>query len=257
MIENLLIILSFNFIVITILWLSSLKTRRADFIDIYWGPSFFFSTAIIYFLDNDYSLPKIIALSLVGLWGLRLGIYLFSRNIRKSEDIRYVKIREYRGDFGLFYTAYLIQVILICIVSFPMQSLSMAPNNLDLNLFGVIAIIIALLGIIIETISDIQLTKFKSEKNNKDKLMDKGLWFYSRHPNYFGDSVFWWGISLFCFSISYNLLIFISPIIMTYLLLKVSGVSLLEKTIAKKKEGYDDYIKSTSSFIILPKKNIK
>ena len=86
MIENLLIILSFNFIVITILWLSSLKTRRADFIDIYWGPSFFFSTAIIYFLDNDYSLPKIIALSLVGLWGLRLGIYLFSRNIRKSED---------------------------------------------------------------------------------------------------------------------------------------------------------------------------
>ena len=114
MIENLLIILSFNFIVITILWLSSLKTRRADFIDIYWGPSFFFSTAIIYFLDNDYSLPKIIALFLVGLWGLRLGIYLFSRNIRKSEDIRYVKIREYRGDFGLFYTAYLIQIILIC-----------------------------------------------------------------------------------------------------------------------------------------------
>lgn len=138
-----------------------------------------------------------------------------------------------------------------------MQSLSMAPNNLDLNVFGVIAIIIALLGIVIETISDIQLTKFKSEKNNKDKLMDKGLWFYSRHPNYFGDSVFWWGISLFCFSISYNLFIFISPIIMTYLLLKVSGVSLLEKTIAKKKEGYDNYIKSTSSFIILPKKNIK
>jgi Predicted membrane protein len=81
--------------------------------------------------------------------------------------------------------------------------------------------------------------------------------FYSRHPNYFGDSVFWWGISLFCFSISYNLFIFISPIVMTYLLLKVSGVSLLEKTIAKKKEGYDNYIKSTSSFIILPKKNIK
>ena len=78
MIENLLIILALNWLIVTLLWFSTLKIKRADFIDIYWGPSFFFSTAIIYFLDNDYSLPKIIALSLVGLWGIRLGIYLFS-----------------------------------------------------------------------------------------------------------------------------------------------------------------------------------
>jgi steroid 5-alpha reductase family enzyme len=95
------------------------------------------------------------------------------------------------------------------------------------------------------------------KRKNKIKILYSGLWKYSRHPNYFGDSLFWWGITIYCFALSNNLLIFIAPIIMTYLLLRVSGVTMLENRLSKKKDGYTEYINSTSSFIILPKKKSK
>ena len=101
------------------------------------------------------------------------------------------------------------------------------------------------------------MSKFKLISNNKGKLMDKGLWQFSRHPNYFGDSLFWWGIFIFSYSYTSNLLIVISPIIMTYFLMKVSGVTLLERQLRYKKEGYEEYINNTSSFILMPKKNKK
>ena len=255
MLLNFITILGFNFVVITILWISSLKTRRADFIDIYWGPSFFFSLLLVLVINNSFSLTEIISLFLITIWGFRLGIYLLIRNINKTEDIRYVKIREARGDIGLYLTAYLIQIILIPIISLPL--ISIVENNIDLNLIHWSGILIALSGILIETIADKQLSKFKLDQKNIGKVMDKGLWYYSRHPNYFGDSLFWWGITIHCFAFSNNLFIFIAPIIMTYLLLKVSGVTMLENRLSRKKEGYDEYINSTSSFIILPKKNSK
>ena len=252
MLSNLLIILGFNFIVITILWLFSLKTKRADFIDIYWGPSFFFSFLIIILIGNYFVLTNLIASVLLGIWGFRLGFYLLRRNLNKLEDIRYVKIREARGNIGLFLTAYLIQIILIPIVSLPLISIVEINNNFNTLLW--IGMIIAILGIIIETIADIQLANFKANKSNEGKVMNRGLWFYSRHPNYFGDSLFWWGITIYCFNISSTFVVFISPIIMTYLLLKVSGVTMLENRLSKKKDGYKEYIQTTSSFIILPKK---
>ena len=255
MLINLITILGFNFIVITILWISSLKTKRADFIDIYWGPSFFFSFLLVLAINNSFSVTETISLLLIAVWGFRLGIYLFIRNINKTEDIRYVKIREARGNIGLYLTAYLIQIILIPIISLPLVSI--IDTSIDLSFIHWVGILIALSGILIETIADIQLTNFKLDHNNNGKVMDKGLWYYSRHPNYFGDSLFWWGITIFCFAISNHLFIFIAPIIMTYLLLKVSGVTMLENRLSKKKYGYDDYIKSTSSFVILPKRNSK
>ena len=252
MLTNLLIILLFNFVVITILWLSSLKTQRADFIDIYWGPSFFISFLLLLYVTNKFSNLNLLTICLIGAWGFRLGIYLLKRNINKAEDIRYVKIRELRGNVGLYFTAYLIQILLIPIISLPMISMISAESNF--NLFSFLGLCIAISGIIIESVADYQLSKFKSKGINNDKVMNEGLWHYSRHPNYFGDTLFWWGLTLFCFSISNNLIIFVSPIIMTYLLLKVSGVTMLENRLSKKKEGYDDYMRTTSSFIILPKK---
>ena len=255
MLLNFITILGFNFIVITILWISSLKTRRADFIDIYWGPSFFFSFLLALVINNSFSVTEIICLFLITIWGFRLGIYLLIRNVNKTEDIRYVKIREARGDIGLYLTAYLIQIILIPIISLPL--ISILDTSIDLSFVHWVGILIALSGILIETIADIQLSKFKLDQNNINKVMDKGLWYYSRHPNYFGDSLFWWGITIYCFALSNYLLIFIAPIIMTYLLLRVSGVTMLENRLSKKKDGYTEYINSTSSFIILPKKKSK
>ncbi len=198
MLLNFITILGFNFIVITILWISSLKTRRADFIDIYWGPSFFFSFLLALVINNSFSVTEIICLFLITIWGFRLGIYLLIRNINKTEDIRYVKIREARGDIGLYLTAYLIQIILIPIISLPL--ISILNTSIDLSFVHWVGILIALSGILIETIADMQLSKFKLDLNNTNKVMDKGLWYYSRHPNYFGDSLFWVGYYnlLFC-----------------------------------------------------------
>ena len=257
MFENFLIILAFNWFAVTILWFSTLKIKRADFIDIYWGPSFFLSALLIFFLYRNFTLANYIILILVGTWGLRLALYLFSRNIKKDEDKRYVKIRGSIGNIGLYFITYMIQVILIGIVSLPIQLLMMQTELNNINLFALIGVIISLLGIFIESIADQQMSKFKAKPSNKGKLMNKGLWQYSRHPNYFGDSMFWWGIFLFSYGYTSNLLIAISPILMTYFLIKVSGVSLLERQIKHKKEGYEEYIKNTSSFILMPNKNKK
>ena len=257
MIENFLIILAFNWLVVTLLWFSTLKIRRADFIDIYWGPSFFFSALLIFFLNNNFTLANFIILILVGIWGMRLALYLFFRNIKKDEDKRYVKIRDSIGNIGLYFITYMIQIILIGLVSLPIQILTIQSEAIDLNFITLIGVIVTFAGIIIESIADLQMSKFKAIPNNKGKLMDKGLWKFSRHPNYFGDSLFWWGIFIFSYSYTSNLLVVISPIIMTYFLMKVSGVTLLERQLRYKKEGYEEYINNTSSFILMPKKNKK
>ena len=109
-------------------------------------------------------------------------------------------------------------------------------------------------GFFWEAISDYQLNSFKKDLANKNKFLKSGLWSLSRHPNYFGDSLFWWGIFIISYGITFNFYVIIAPIAMTYFLLKVSGVSMLESQIKNTKEGYEDYIKTTSSFIIMPKK---
>ena len=257
MIENFLIILAFNWFVVTLLWFSTLKIKRADFIDIYWGPSFFFSALLIFFLSNNFTLANFIILILVGIWGMRLALYLFFRNIKKDEDKRYIKIRDSIGNIGLYFITYMIQVILIGLVSLPIQILIVQNEPVDLNFISLIGVVMTFTGIVIESIADFQMSKFKLISNNKGKLMDKGLWKFSRHPNYFGDSLFWWGIFIFSYSYTSNLLTVISPIIMTYFLMRVSGVTLLERQLRYKKEGYEEYINNTSSFILMPKKNKK
>jgi len=254
MIENLFIILVINTFVISILWLSQLKTRRADLIDVYWGPSFFISVLAVAIKDNSFqSLAILISLALLGVWGFRLGIYLLLRNSKKEEDIRYVKIRNNIGDIGILLQPYLIQIILITVVLFPFQILMLSNPAGEISLISMTGVAIAIFGIVIESFADYQLSNFKGDKANDGKLMDRGLWYYSRHPNYFGDSLFWWGSFLFCFGFSDNIISIISPVLMTFFLLRVSGVTMLERQIAKKKSGYQEYIETTSSFILLPK----
>ena len=257
MIENFLIILAFNWLIVTLLWFSTLKIKRADFIDIYWGPSFFFSALLIFFISKNFTLANFIILILVGVWSIRLALYLFLRNIKKDEDKRYVKIRASIGNIGLYFITYMIQVVLIGLVSLPIQVLIIQTETANLNFISLIGVIIALSGVVIESIADFQMSNFKLIPNNKGKLMDKGLWQFSRHPNYFGDSLFWWGIFILSYGYTSNLLIIISPMIMTYFLMRVSGVTLLERQLRHKKEGYEEYINNTSSFLLMPKKNKK
>ena len=150
---------------------------------------------------------------------------------------------------------YVVQATLIPIISLPIIIVVVSNLN-EFNFVSYAAIIVALSGIVIEALADSQLKEFKRHESNKNKVMNLGLWNYSRHPNYFGNSIMWWGISVYCFSISFNFIALISPVAMTYLLIKVSGVSMLENQIKHAKDGYEEYIKTTSAFIILPKKKL-
>ena len=254
MITNFLIIIIFNWLVVTILWIYSQYSKKADIIDTYWGPSFFFVCIILLINENNFTLINIITSLIVFAWSLRLMIYLHLRNHKKSEDIRYVKIKKKYGNFGMYLISYITQVILIAIVSLPLQALFISNLDIKINFISIIGIFISITGILIESLADSQLTKFKSDSSNDGKVMDKGLWNYSRHPNYFGDSLFWWGIFIISYGVTFNFYVIIAPVAMTYFLLKVSGVSMLESQIKNTKEGYEDYINTTSSFIIMPKK---
>ena len=253
MIENLIIIFLINLLVVSILFGISLVNKKADIIDIYWGPSFLLSCLTLLSINKNSTFPHLILVIIVGIWAIRLGSYLYIRNMGHPEDIRYSKMRSKYGNVGLFFINYLIQAILIAIVSLPLQSV-LSTNNLELNIISWLSGIIALAGITIEALSDKQLKAFKKDTLNNGKVMSLGLWNYSRHPNYFGNSLFWWGISIYSLSLTFELIVLISPIVMTYFLLKVSGVSMLESQIKHTKEGYKEYIDTTSAFIILPKK---
>ena len=253
MIENLIIIFLINLLVVSILFGVSLVNKKADIIDIYWGPSFLLSCLTLLLINKNSSFPHLILVIIVGIWAIRLGSYLYIRNMGHPEDIRYSKMRSKYGNVGLFFINYLIQAILIAIVSLPLLSV-LSTNNLELNIISWLSGIIALAGITIEALSDKQLKAFKKDTLNNGKVMSLGLWNYSRHPNYFGNSLFWWGISIYSLSLTFELIVLVSPIIMTYFLLKVSGVSMLESQIKHTKDGYKEYIDTTSAFIILPKK---
>ncbi|MBC8308736.1 MAG: DUF1295 domain-containing protein [Pelagibacterales bacterium] len=253
MIENLIIIFLINLLVVSILFGISLVNKKADIIDIYWGPSFLLNCLTLLLINKNSSFPHLILVIIVGIWAIRLGSYLYIRNMGHPEDIRYSKMRSKYGNVGLFFINYLIQAILIAIVSLPLQSV-LSTNNLELNIISWLSGIIALAGITIEALSDKQLKAFKKDTLNNGKVMSLGLWNYSRHPNYFGNSLFWWGISIYSLSLTFELIVLVSPIIMTYFLLKVSGVSMLESQIKHTKDGYKEYIDTTSAFIILPKK---
>ncbi len=255
MFENFIIIFLFNLIIVSILFLISLKIKKADIIDIYWAPSFFFSSIIILLVNQSYSWVNTIIICIVALWSIRLGSHLYSRNMGEPEDIRYTKIRSKYSNLGLFLINYVVQATLIPIIFLPILIIILT-TDAQLNLFSGVSIFMALIGVLIEALADNQLKKFKKDKNNKNKVMNLGLWNYSRHPNYFGNSVMWWGIALFSLSVSFNLIALISPFVMTYLLVNVSGVSMLENQIKYTKDGYQEYINTTSAFIILPKKRL-
>ena len=253
MIENLIIIFLINLLVVSILFGISLVIKKADIIDIYWGPSFLLSCLTLLLINKNLSFPHLILITIVGIWAIRLGSYLYIRNMGHPEDARYSKMRSKYGNVGLFFINYLIQAVLIAIISLPLQSVLFA-TDLELNIISWLSAIMALAGIIIEALSDKQLKVFKKDTINNGKVMSLGLWNYSRHPNYFGNSLFWWGISIYSLSLTFELIVLVSPIVMTYFLLKVSGVSMLETQIKHTKEGYKEYIDTTSAFIILPKK---
>jgi steroid 5-alpha reductase family enzyme len=235
----------------TLLWLVSLLLKNASIVDIFWGTGFVISNWVYFALTPDgFLLRKLLIGLLVTVWGLRLSLYILWRNWGKGEDFRYRKWREEAGArwwWQSFLRVFLLQGILMWIISIPLLAAQFHAAPSHLTAIDYLGIAVWLIGFFFEAAGDLQLARFKADPANSGKIMDRGVWGLTRHPNYFGDSAQWWGYYLIAASAGGWWTIF-SPIIMTLFLLRVSGVTLLEKTL-ETRPGYREYAARTSAFI--------
>jgi steroid 5-alpha reductase family enzyme len=235
-----------------VLWIASIIIKNVSIVDLFWGLGFV-GVCIIYFLKADgLEIRKVLLLVMVAIWGLRLSIYLAWRNIGKGEDPRYQKFRKDYGEqrywWVSFFQTFLLQGILMWLISAPLLGAQYYNVGNALSIIDLLGIIIWAIGIIFEAGGDFQLARFKVNPANKGKVLNKGLWRYTRHPNYFGDSAVWVGYALMSISAGSYLSV-LGSVLMIALIIKVSGVALLEKSLNETKAGYKDYIEKTSAFI--------
>ncbi len=236
---------------ITLLWLVSLALKNSSIVDIFWGTGFVVANWVYFTLTPEgFLLRKWLIGILVTIWGLRLSLYILWRNWRKPEDFRYQVWRKEAGSkwwWLSFFRVFLLQGVLMWIISTPLLAAQRGMLPAHLNLFDVLGMIVWAIGFFFEAVGDFQLARFKANPANKGKVMDRGVWRFTRHPNYFGDAAQWWGFYLVSAFAGGWWTIF-SPILMTLFLLRVSGVALLEKTL-ETRPGYKEYIEKTSAFI--------
>ena len=232
----------------SVTWLYSLYRKNVNIVDSLWSLMFLAGAITYIVLAGELTERNILLLSLVTIWSLRLSLFLALRNWGEDEDRRYREIRaNNEPNFNLksLYIIFGLQALLAWIISIPL--LTSISSTVETGLIDIIATAIILTGLVYEATADQQLYRFKSNPDNKGKVLDSGLWAYSRHPNYFGEFLIWWGFFLFALSAGAWWTLF-SPLLMTLLLLKVSGVSLMEKGITERRGQYREYIESTNAF---------
>jgi steroid 5-alpha reductase family enzyme len=254
------------------LWLYSCRIRNVNIVDIFWGTGFSI-VAIVTFLgtrigwtassarategavESQMHFPKIALTAMVILWGIRLSTYLAIRSNGKPEDHRYAAMRQYWGErfaWRSLLTVFGLQAVLIWFISLPVQlgllGNSAAPWQLVLG--GTLWLV----GLTFESVGDLQMFRFKKDPVNRGRVMDRGLWRYTRHPNYFGDFLVWWGIFAVSAQTDSWWWTISAPALMSFLLLRVSGVTLLESSLKNRISGYEEYVQRTSAFFPRPPK---
>ena len=241
--------LAVMFIFAVILWIASRIKRDVGIVDSFWSLMILAASAcFLYFGDTVLSERGVLVLILLSIWSIRLAAHITWRNWGQPEDSRYQDIRKNNQpyfEWKSLYIIFLLQAFLAVIVAMPLMSIFNSSEAI--NIIDVIALTLWSFGMIFEVISDLQLARFKSVPSNHGKVMNTGFWRYSRHPNYFGEFCIWWAFFLFAVASGYWWSI-ISPLLMTILLLKVSGVSLLESTITERRPDYASYIRTTNAF---------
>jgi steroid 5-alpha reductase family enzyme len=232
-------------------WVLSLVLRNAGIADIFWGLGFVLIAWVTFFRSEGFLGRSLLICGLVTLWGLRLAIHIGLRNLGKPEDKRY---QAWRAQYGKrfwwvsLFTVFFFQGILLWVISLAAQAGQAAPAPRTFTWLDILGTGLWIIGFFFEAVGDRQLSRFKSNPANKGKVMDQGLWRYTRHPNYFGEAVMWWGIFIITLSVPAGLWSIVSPITITFLLLRVSGVTLLEKTILDSRPGYREYQAGTNAF---------
>ena len=233
------------------IWLVSLALRNSGIVDIFWGSGFVIVTWVSYALVDGYLPRRLLLAALVTIWGLRLSLYLLWRTRGKPEDFRYARWRQESGSrwwWVSFFKVFLLQGVLLWIISAPLIVAEFSPTPASLGLVEALAVGIWAIGFFFEAVGDWQLSRFKADPANHGKLLETGVWRTTRHPNYFGDAVQWWGFYLFAVAAGGAWTIF-SPLLMTFLLIRVSGAGMLEKTLQDSKPGYRAYMERTSPFV--------
>ncbi len=241
----------------------AIHLKRNDVADVVWGPGFLISgvALLIYKLWSDPNFQvharMIVVLGLVGAWALRLFFHIGLRTIKAShEDARYAKMRQgwsAKERVNSYTRVFLLQGVIMYLVALPIYIIIASdPHEIGLECYFGVAVWI--FGFIIESLADHQLTSFKKDFASKGKIMDRGLWGWSRHPNYFGEIIQWWGIFILTLPLNFSWLAVLSPLAITFLILKVSGVTMLEKQM-QNRPGYKEYQARTSQFILWPPKS--
>jgi steroid 5-alpha reductase family enzyme len=249
-----LITLLLAFVMMTALWPISIRLKDVSIIDILWAPAFAVVAWVSAAMAPIIDARGWILLGLVSIWAVRLGSHIYQRWLRlKHEDYRYAAIRRTHGEnfplTSLFWIFWL-QALLLWVISWPLQAVFASSRSLSwLDGFGVA---VAAGGIAIEAAADFQLTRFRADPRNDQLVLNTGLWAWSRHPNYFGDFIMWWGYFILAIAAGGAWWIVLSPIIMSALLIHYSGAGLMEGTIKNRRPGYAEYVRRTSLFIPWP-----
>jgi steroid 5-alpha reductase family enzyme len=239
------------------LWLVSLARRDASIVDIYWGAGFAVIAVTAFAVsEGGHPARRILIVTLTCLWGLRLATYLFWRNRGAGEDPRYQAMRRYWGErfpWVSLVTVFALQGVLMWFVSLPVQVAQFSGSN-PLGILDALGVALFAIGLTFESVGDFQLARFKADPQNRGKVLDRGLWAWTRHPNYFGDSLVWWGLFTIALATPAGVYTVLSPAVMTFFLVRISGVALLERSIDKRRPDYEAYRQSVSAFIPRPRK---
>ena len=238
-------------------WLVSLVKRDVSIVDSMWAVMIFAAAFVYSSSVEPYWNRSSLVLTLVLLWALRLSLYITWRNWGEPEDARYQAIRhKYEPNFALksLGIIFVFQALLAWIISMPLWVALTVP--FEHSIFDTLAVTLWIIGMFFESVGDWQLARFKANPVNRGKVLNQGLWRYTRHPNYFGECLIWWGLFLFVIPTGAWWSV-ISPLLLTFLLLKFSGVTMLEETIVDRRPAYREYMATTNAFIPGPPKHAK
>jgi steroid 5-alpha reductase family enzyme len=235
-------------------WLMSLPLRNVSIVDIFWGLAVA-AAGVTWLLLAEPGPRGALAVLLAVVWGGRLALHILWRARGKPEDRRYREIRarnEPNFAFKSLYLVFLLQAVLAWIIAAPLFGAVAGPGAREpLGIVDVVATALWFAGFLLQAVADLQMARFQQRPQAERGVMDQGLWRYSRHPNYFGETLMWWSLWLIAAAAS-AWWTFVGPLLLTVLLLKVSGVALTEKDIAMRRPEYQDYIRRTSAFVPLP-----
>lgn len=243
----------------TLLWFVGLLRRDASIVDAFWGPGFALVAGVALALTPSPTAHAVLLAAMTALWALRLGVHLLRRNLLHGEDRRYRAMREAGGPGWLrrsYVTVFLLQGALMWLISLPLQlGIFLSPGDAIHHPLTAAGAVLFLAGFVCEAVADAQMWRFRRDPANAGRVMDRGLWRWSRHPNYFGESCVWWGLWLAACPSPWVGLTVCSPLLVTILLTRVSGVPLAERNRRTTSADYRDYADRTSAFIPWPPKD--